>query len=235
MTADEQQPQIAFTCPSCGQPVQADSHLKGSQVACPHCGAAVAASRPPSESEGPPTETMPSQPGQSPVPIGSQAAVHATGTSLKPAVLIAAVLLPAQILILGLGYVLLRGGGDGKDAVPPPSIVQSDGPAEPVVEPAERELAVDRTIMARAITELIAAHPRIELRCEEVTELPEGAPEDVRDSFGRAHQALAKAAEEDREEMIELMQRIRDALQSDRPEDASTLREELDEILFFVD
>jgi len=69
----------------------------------------------------------------------------------------------------------------------------------------------------------------------EVAGLPDGAPEDIRDSFGRAHRALASAAEEDREEMVELMQRIREALQGGRQGDATSLREELDEILFFVE
>ena len=69
----------------------------------------------------------------------------------------------------------------------------------------------------------------------EVADLPDSAPEDIRDSFGRAHKALAKAAEEDREEMVELMQGIRHALESDRQEAATALKEELDEILFFVE
>ena len=69
----------------------------------------------------------------------------------------------------------------------------------------------------------------------EVPGLPDGTPEGIRDSFGRAHQALTKAAEEDREEMVELMKRIREALQDGRQEAATALREELDEILFFVE
>ena len=39
-----------------------------------------------------------------------------------------------------------------------------------------QELLVDRKAMAGAITDSIAAHPRIELRCEEVTELPDTEP-----------------------------------------------------------
>ncbi len=48
--------------------------------------------------------------------------------------------------------------------------------ADDSVVSSTHELLVDRTAMAGAITDSIAAHPRIELRREEVTELPDTEP-----------------------------------------------------------
>ena len=54
-------------------------------------------------------------------------------------------------------------------------------------------------------------------------------------TLARAEQALAAAPAEDREEMINLMEDLRDALREGAAERAGELRRELDEILFYLE
>ena len=57
-------------------------------------------------------------------------------------------------------------------------------------------------------------------------------PEEVREVLERAEKALDEASAEDREEMVDLMEDIRDALRERRLEEVESLRQDLDEILF---
>lgn len=66
-------------------------------------------------------------------------------------------------------------------------------------------------------------------------EIDVGIPEEVQDTLGRAERALDTAPAEDREEMIDLMEDVRDALKEGRSEDAAALKQELDEILFYLE
>ena len=65
--------------------------------------------------------------------------------------------------------------------------------------------------------------------------LPDDAPGDVVETFARVKKALDGAAPEDRDEMVDLMQDIRDALATGSTEDVAALKQELDELLFFVE
>ena len=65
--------------------------------------------------------------------------------------------------------------------------------------------------------------------------VPPDVAHDVRDTLARAEQALDAAPAEDREEMINLMEDLRDAVKEGRAAQASDLRRELDEILFYLE
>ena len=76
---------------------------------------------------------------------------------------------------------------------------------------------------------------------EEAEEPPAGAeldtdmPEEIRDTLERAEKTLDTAPAEDREEIIDLMEDLRDALKENRVEDAAVVKQELDEILFYLE
>ena len=63
---------------------------------------------------------------------------------------------------------------------------------------------------------------------------PEAA-EEYRDTLERAVRALDTAPAEDREEMIDLMEDLRDSLKEAQLERAAALKQEIDEILFYLD
>lgn len=65
--------------------------------------------------------------------------------------------------------------------------------------------------------------------------LADDAPGDVVETFARVKKAIDRAAPEDRDEMTDLMQDIRDALATGSTEDVAALKQELDELLFFVE
>ena len=65
--------------------------------------------------------------------------------------------------------------------------------------------------------------------------VPADVAHDVRDTLARAEQALEAAPAEDREEMINLMEDLRDAIKEGRAAQASDLRRDLDEILFYLE
>ena len=58
---------------------------------------------------------------------------------------------------------------------------------------------------------------------------------EVRDTLDRARQALDSAPAEDQEEMIDLIQDLHEALNEGRAEDADAIRQNLDEILFYLE
>ena len=60
-------------------------------------------------------------------------------------------------------------------------------------------------------------------------------PEEMRDTLERAEKALDAAPAEDREEIVDLMEDLRDALREDRTAEAENCKRELDEILFFLE
>ena len=68
---------------------------------------------------------------------------------------------------------------------------------------------------------------------------PAAVPPDVAGeaeaTLARAEQALEAAPAEDRQEMINLMEDLRDALSEGATERAVDLRRELDEILFYLE
>ena len=58
---------------------------------------------------------------------------------------------------------------------------------------------------------------------------------EVRDTLDRARRALDSAPAEDQEEMIDLIQDLHEALSEGRAEDADAIRQNLDEILFYLE
>ena len=66
-------------------------------------------------------------------------------------------------------------------------------------------------------------------------EAVEEIPEEIRETLGRAEKALDTAPAEDREEMVDLMEDIRDAVREGRREEAERLRQDLEEILFYLE
>ena len=65
--------------------------------------------------------------------------------------------------------------------------------------------------------------------------VPPDVAGEVEATLARAEQALEAAPAEDREEMIDLMEDLRDALKEGAAERAGELRRELDEILFYLE
>jgi molecular chaperone DnaK (HSP70) len=65
-------------------------------------------------------------------------------------------------------------------------------------------------------------------------EVGDGLPDEMRETLERAGESLDRAAEEDREEIINLIEDIRDALREGRLENARQSKQELDEILFYL-
>ncbi|MCY4122186.1 MAG: Hsp70 family protein, partial [Acidobacteria bacterium] len=65
--------------------------------------------------------------------------------------------------------------------------------------------------------------------------LPPDVAGEVEATLARAEQALEAAPAEDREEMVNLMEDLRDALREGEAERAAALRRELDEILFYLE
>ena len=65
--------------------------------------------------------------------------------------------------------------------------------------------------------------------------VPPDAAREIRETLARAEKALEAAPAEDREEMINLMEDLRDALREGRAAPASDLKRELDEILFYLE
>ncbi len=59
-------------------------------------------------------------------------------------------------------------------------------------------------------------------------------PPEYADIVRRAEGKLTEASEDDRDEMINLIEDIRDAVMKNRMEDAETFKNELDEILFYI-
>ena len=60
-------------------------------------------------------------------------------------------------------------------------------------------------------------------------------PPEIRDTLGRAESALATAPDEDKEEIVDLMEDLRDAAKAGDTERAAGARRELDEILFYLE
>ena len=65
--------------------------------------------------------------------------------------------------------------------------------------------------------------------------VPPDTAREIRETLARAEKALEAAPPEDREEMINLMEDLRDALREGRAAPASDLKRELDEILFYLE
>ena len=74
---------------------------------------------------------------------------------------------------------------------------------------------------------------------EEATPVEEAGrvevPDEVRDTLERAEKALDTAPAQDREEIVNLMEDLRDALKEGQDEKAAACRQELDEILFYLE
>ena len=89
--------------------------------------------------------------------------------------------------------------------------------------------------------ELSASRERVEALwgAEEATPVEEAGPvevpEEMRDTLARAEKALDTAPAEDREEIVNLMEDLRDALQQGQAEEAANFKRELDEILFYLE
>ena len=73
------------------------------------------------------------------------------------------------------------------------------------------------------------------MKSGQAAEAPELPPE-VRDTLSRAESALAAAPDEDKEEIVDLMEDLRDAVQRRATRSAPPgRRRELDEILFYLE
>ena len=64
---------------------------------------------------------------------------------------------------------------------------------------------------------------------------PPGLAEEYRDTLERAEKALGTAPVEDREEMVDLMEDLRDSLKEAQLERAAELKQEIEELLFYLD
>ena len=64
---------------------------------------------------------------------------------------------------------------------------------------------------------------------------PPAASEGFRDTLERAEKALDTAPAEDREELVDLMEDLRESLMEGQPERAAELAQEIDEILFYLE
>ena len=62
-----------------------------------------------------------------------------------------------------------------------------------------------------------------------------GVSDEMQDALERAEKALDTAPREDREELVDLMEDLRDALREGRDKDAAELKQEIEEILFYVE
>ena len=60
-------------------------------------------------------------------------------------------------------------------------------------------------------------------------------PPEIRETLERAEKALDTAPAEDREEMVDLMEDLRDALKDGRVQQAAGVKRDLDEILFYLE
>ena len=89
--------------------------------------------------------------------------------------------------------------------------------------------------------ELSASRKRVEALwgVEEATPVEEvgrvEAPDEVKDTLERAEKALDTAPAQDREEIVNLMEDLRDALREGQAEKVAACRQELDEILFYLE
>ena len=101
---------------------------------------------------------------------------------------------------------------------------------------------IERAIGGSTEEALSASKERIAARwgAEEDAEAPAQtddpqAPPEIRETLQRAESALATAPEEDREEIADLMKDLRDAVKAGDTERAAEARQELDEILFYLE
>ena len=130
MTGDAQPPQMSFVCPSCGQQVTPAPRSVGHPVACSRCGTLVTTGPLSSQGTVLQADTMASQPDRSAALTGAAGAKRATGTLVKPALVIAAVVVPVQIAILCLGFLLLWNNGATDDGSDSPPMAKTDRPPE---------------------------------------------------------------------------------------------------------
>ncbi len=80
-----------------------------------------------------------------------------------------------------------------------------------------------------------AAEPPPERAVEPPPASSSDAEREIRETLSRAEKALDTAPAEDREEMIDLMEDLRDAVKEGRAGQVSDLRQALDEILFYLE
>ena len=108
-----------------------------------------------------------------------------------------------------------------------------------------RELrgVIERAIGGSTEEALSASKERVAARWgaeDEDTEVPAQtddlqAPPEIRDTVKRAESVLETAPEEDREEIADLMENLREAVKAGNAERAAKVRQELDEILFYLE
>ena len=72
-------------------------------------------------------------------------------------------------------------------------------------------------------------------KAENDSQADEDLPPAYAEVVQRAHAKLAAAPDEDRDEMVNLIEAIHDALDAGRPADADAARDELDDILFYLE
>jgi molecular chaperone DnaK (HSP70) len=102
---------------------------------------------------------------------------------------------------------------------------------------------IERAIGGATEEALSASKERVAARWgaeEEDTEVPAQAddlqaPPEIRETLKRAESALETAPEEDREEIVDLMENLREAVKAGDAERAAKVRQELDEILFYLE
>ena len=102
---------------------------------------------------------------------------------------------------------------------------------------------IERALGGATEEALSASKERVAARWgaeEEDTEVPAQAddlqaPPEIRETLKRAESALETAPEEDREEIVDLMETLRQAVKTGDTERAAKIRQELDEILFYLE
>ena len=95
--------------------------------------------------------------------------------------------------------------------------------------------AADRPSPGGADSGAAAASAKAGVGSDAVAQGDGELPAEVRESLERAAEVLDRAIPEDREEILALMRDLREAVRGDRGEVAAELKDELDEILFFVE
>ena len=105
----------------------------------------------------------------------------------------------------------------------------------------EIRCAVEDAMGRSTEEELGASRKRVEALwgAEEATPVEEAGPvevpEEVKDTLERAEKVLDTAPGQDREEIVNLMEDLRDALREGQAEEVAACRQELDEILFYLE
>ena len=104
-----------------------------------------------------------------------------------------------------------------------------------VIENAMERSAEEALAASRQRVEALWGEEEVPIPASGAVEEQDKAPGEFQDTLERARAALGTAPAEDREEVAALIEDLRHALQNGRTDDAATVRQQLDEILFYLE